>query len=129
MKLIVLIVSILIAFTTFALAEQQPVGSTPEGYTWSSDKGALKPIMGRNKNVDIYLFDTYESLTVSKEKALNWGVTDEKDLTDLGRNLRSRLLKINDISSVAITYRAIMFRKFPLSDWKDILPEIKKALE
>ena len=129
MKLIGLIVSILIAFTTLALAEQQPVGSTPEGYEWSSDRGALKPVTSNNQKTDIYLFDTYDAMTTSKDKTVGWGVTDEKNLTDLGKEIKGKLLKINDIASVFLGYRVVMFRKFPLANWSDIMPEIKKALE
>ena len=131
MNRITLIVSIIfIAFTfTAALAEEQPIGSTPEGYEWSSDKGALKPVTNNNKKTDLYLFDTYGAMTVSKDKSVGWGVTDEKNLTDLGKEVRGRLLKIDDIASVFIGYRVVMFRKFPLAKWQDMMPEIKRALE
>ncbi len=119
-KTIVLIVSIfLMAVTAFA-------ADPPEGYEWASNKGALKITI---QNADVYVFDTYSPLTVSKDKSVSWGVTKETDLTDLGKELKGRLLKIDDIASVFVGYRVIMFRKFPLSAWKELMPKIKKALE
>ena len=41
----------------------------PEGYEWASDKGALK-ISTDNKH--IYIFDTYESLTIDSETIVGW---------------------------------------------------------
>ena len=98
----------------------------PEGYEWASSKGALKITI---QNADVYIFDTYEPLTVSKNISVGWGVAKDSDLTDLGKDLKGRLEKIGDIASVFVGYRVIMFRKFPLSTWNKLMPEIEKALK
>ena len=123
--LVVSFIAFIISVTTCVNVAEATV-ATPEGYEWSSDKGALR-ISTDNKH--IYIFDTYETLTIAKDKIVSWGVTSEANLTDLGKDLKGRLMKINDIGSVFVGYRVIMLRKFPLSDWMGMTDQIYKALE
>jgi hypothetical protein len=115
---------IVLALLSFAVASF--AADPPEGYEWVSKHGALKITI---QNPHVYIFDTYEPLTIAKNKTVAWEEVKDTDLTDLGKDLRGRLLKINDIASVFVGYRVIMFRKFPLSTWEKLMPEIKNALE
>jgi hypothetical protein len=118
--------AILIGLLIGAMSAVALGADVPEGYEWASNKGALKMTI---QNPDVYIFDTYSPLTIEKGKTVSWGVTKVSDLTDLGKELRGRLLKIDDVASVFVGYRVIMVRKFPLSTWEPILPAIKKALD
>jgi hypothetical protein len=122
----------IILIGAFAYAEQATV-KTPDGYEWSSDKGALRQAQGSagELNKYVYVFDTYENLTASKDAKNNvpWGSAKLNSLTELGKDLRARLLKVDDVESVFVGHRVIMFRRFALSEWPDILPSAKKALE
>lgn len=122
-KIALILAFIIVPFLAFA-------ADPPEGYEWASDKGALR--LNANDK-DIYIFDTYESLTIDSERAVGWAgkKTIEKSviLTPLGKDLALRALKPDDVYQVIVAYRMIMIRKHPLSTWAKFMPEIKKALE
>ena len=80
--------------------------------------------------VTAYTFDTYDALTTGKEISIPWGTAQkaaEKSLTDLGKDLRGRLLKELDIADVFIGYRVMVIKFFPLPRG-DVLEQIKNAL-
>lgn len=121
MNKIALIIGIVLMLIYAAHAE------TPAGYEWSSPLGALRQ---NEKNPDIKIFDTTSGnfLTSGKSVIVPYGVTEKKNLTDLGATLRGKLMKIEDIEAVAVEYRRLWIKKFPLSSWDTIMPQLEKAL-
>lgn len=100
----------------------------PAGYEWASPLGALRKSTNTG---NIYVFDTSSGnhLTANKQAVVDYQDKRENQLTDLGKTLRGKLLKIEGVSAVAVEYRRLWVRKFPLDDWATILPEIQKVLK
>lgn len=119
---IALIIGIIL-MTVFAMAADPPAG-----YEWSSPLGALR---ASDKNPNVKIFDTTSGnfLTDGKQTIVNYNTTKAKGLTDLGITLKGKLMKIEDISDVAVEYRRLWIQKFPLSTWDTIMPELQKALK
>jgi len=117
-----LILGIVLVFIFAAYAEP------PDGYEWSSPIGALKR---NDKNPNAYIFDTTPGnhLTSNKQIVVPYNTRKDNELTDLGKTLKGKLLKIDGIADVAVEYRRLWIQKFPLDDWAVILPEMQKVLK
>jgi hypothetical protein len=105
------------------------VGLTPpEGYEWASTMGALRS----SDDPNLFVFDTYDSLTKSKEGVLQMGQLEkeaQKVLTDQAFDVWSRLWKLDDVAGIAVTFRSILIRKFPLAAKENLLPKIHAILD
>lgn len=101
------------------------VGLTPpEGYEWASTIGALR---SSEQDPNLFVFDTYDSMTKSKEDVLQMGQREKeakKVLTDEAFDIWSRLWKLDDVVGIAVTFRSILIRKFPLAAKENLLPKI-----
>lgn len=98
-------------------------------WVWRNDFGALRYLPG---NMDIYILDTYEDQTISREATVQYTDNEKaaaKKLTDQGLDLWKRLRNHPDIDAVMVSVRFYGLRKYPLSDWDDILPQIQQILD
>jgi len=125
-KMAIIIAIVFLAVFVYADAyAQDPI---PAGYEWRSPMGALKK---STKSENTYLFDTTSGnfLTDGKQTIVGYNITKKKGLTDLGVTLKGKLMKIDDVSDVAVEYRRIWIQKYPLSSWDTIMPQMKKVLQ
>lgn len=120
---IALIIGIIL-MTIYAGWAQEP----PAGYEWASPLGALKK---SENSPNIYVFDTTPGnyLTDHKQTIVPYNTKKDNNLTDLGKTLKGKLLKIEGVEDVAVEYRRMWIRKFPLDDWAVVIAEIQKVLK
>lgn len=113
----------IVLMAIFAYAQDPPAG-----YDWSSPLGALRK-SGTNANILIFDTTTGNYLTASKQAVVEYTDQRANSLTDLGKTLRGKLLKIEGVAAVAVEYRRLWIRKFPLDNWDIIMPELQGALK
>lgn len=128
MKKVLIALLTLTLFAIPALAQEDPPTAGIE-YQWESKLGKLRADSGRP---NVYVFDTYEPMTAKREDSVQWNErVAEKikpKLTEKAFDIHQRLLKIDDVGGVFITYRLIMIQTFPLVR-QDPLPAIKEILK
>ena len=118
----------LLLIPLFALICSQVYAQTEEvipGYLWQSKMGAMRLALD---TPDVIIFDSFKEFvfTTNQDTSIAWGrLKVDKGLTDLGKDVRQRLL--DTVADVFVSHRAILLRKYPLDRWEDLMPQIRKV--